>query len=329
MPKSVASSIPPPSEWDFRKFSESTVPLAIEYEYARSSNYRVQIEQWLQGDFWNAVLFDPFYLDTLRAAKLIRYSKHSIFAECVAHSRLNSDGLKHFERGIELSDKARLGWPSLRKTPATVREGMRRLHELIRPEGSSDHVFTRLRDSLPPIVRDYHLDQVALTLERFPEPFAVTLVEQDKAYFQRRLQKESSETAPLVDITTRPIDYCEVLASDPVLGHHEFIINWSCKPDEIRSAFASWLAERHPASRKGVRAKAARLKWLAAYRLSNSGLSFDEAQKILKAHQRNYPVVSDLDVLPVFQQRGEWDKAVRKVKADLNKNFINTIRSDF
>lgn len=146
-------------------------------------------------------------------------------------------------------------------------------------------------------------------------------------YVRRRIQSATQST-PVFEIEARRTDYLPLLGEVPRLGHHEFLIDWNFPPSEISKELKSWVTQRS-AEQRGTKAKQARLRWLAAYRLQQAGIKFSATTKLLECRRREAPMDSRLDVLPKYVQQADWNEAIEKAEKLLKGDFVQAIRSDY
>lgn len=107
-------------------------------------------------------------------------------------------------------------------------------------------------------------------------------------------------------------------------GYH-LKIKWGeeCTVQKIIQDFTVWVtkeAEIHGGV-KGPGRASEPLKWLAAYRLSQAGFTFCEAQAKLLAHSKKikYAWNEKRSILPIYAEKSGWSDAVLKAKKHLTK----------
>lgn len=108
-------------------------------------------------------------------------------------------------------------------------------------------------------------------------------------------------------------------------GHyrsHALEIDWSLSQTMLEEAVKEWLKTNRPSdvdpgpTRRGRREHAPfeKLKWLAAYRLANSGLSRKRAFELRDAHKAETTLIDVHEVLPRFASEGAWSTAIVKAR---------------
>jgi hypothetical protein len=103
------------------------------------------------------------------------------------------------------------------------------------------------------------------------------------------------------------------------VGGHSLKINWGDSPnvEKIIADFAEWVrgeARHHPRPRgKSAQSPVDPLKWLAAYRLSRAGYTFEAAQEFLRPHNDGGRLV------PIYSDKSGWSDAIRRAKARIQR----------
>ena len=104
-----------------------------------------------------------------------------------------------------------------------------------------------------------------------------------------------------------------------VFGWYFAQVNWGQSDKQIIAYFKRWLRGTRPKGVKPVVVKGKKdqpddhhlLKWLAAYRLAETGRNFTSAQQHIKNHVG--PKLNNLlVVLPIFTYASGWHAAVKK-----------------
>ncbi len=325
----LACGLPlPPEEWDFRTLPDKYVLLASEYEYALSSEYRRDIEEWHRQNLRSALTDHPNLppLKHLREAGLVAFSKTSPFGRWVA---FHQSGKHAPGRLAALGAGVISAMPNLKWIQLTVSGAIARAFDRLPDPESRAVVLRYLEAILPDRIKKKRLARVAVLFDRFPDPFMEILRSAGDGYLDARTAFPLPVKQPILDITKHPVSYYDLLGVVPSLRHHEFLVDWSAPGETLGKAFASWVKKHHPDSRRGRRARALRLQWLAAYRLRQSDWEYAELKTALDRYFSSRRMASQEVELPRFDNQREWSEAVGKAKKLLAGDFITAIRADF
>jgi len=289
-----------PEEWDFRTVKEWELPTVLQYEYARScARLRRAIEKWHQRPFELEYLTQNDWDESAaRLCSILGKGKPLTNAQAI---------------GIAFDD-------ARREDPDRI---------------ALTFFFLSLSVTLPAAVTKMKGDNIAMRFEEFPEPWLATKKRRGDEHLRQRsilLQKRDRG----IWSPGRPADDIEIRSLNPSLKREELLIDWSKSKEQLACDFKLWLTENHPGvpegtrRRTGSRATWERLKWLAAFRLVQSGLKFAVAKKFVDDYLKQNPNKGDVpNVTPNYKFETAWNDVVKRVKADLGGDFMSAILEDF
>jgi hypothetical protein len=320
-------TILPPEEWDFRKLPEDTdLQTLIEYEYVRSSHLRQVIVDWHQQDFRETQYTNIFGSPRIqREAGFLKFDDDSPLGRiCKYHDDPNSLSV---EEALELDAAAMKQMKRLSRPHLSISEAIGRLFERIKNLRALEFALLQLGEELPPEIKEFHAERIALRFERFPEPW-VRIQKHDPKYLQCRCASAPFETPAMWEVRSTAETF--ITGEDPFLRSDSFIIDASRSQPDILKSFTSWLNEWHAGGHAGRRIAVGWLQKLSAYRLARVwNLTFEEARKAIECLKNKEPGAT-LDALPTTpQSQRNWLRAVRWAKEELRGDFVSHIRWDF
>lgn len=281
-------AVPPePCEWDFRPIEDWELPFATIYEYARSIK---QVSNHLKAWFSSP-----------------------------CQTRVPHPHIK-----IDADQVARAGWKMDRILPDTMGEAIEYIFDEAPDDVSRLTALNLIVWNIPQVLGGPGVQDIALRFPLFPETWMQTRARRERDYLKKRCFRypKAKQRRSLRELWD-PLEwdpgnpFCDAYAVPPLSGHlgvHEFLIDWSARRTEILADFTSWLGRHHPGESRRNPYIREPLKWLAAYRLKEAGLSHARAKEVVRARQRAVPVPPNGPDLPTYGNEKKWLEAARKAE---------------
>jgi len=314
---------PPPlpfEEWDFRELPKDTdLRILTEYEYLRSSNLKQIVVNWHKSDFGRTRFAHELSTACIqRDAGFVEFSDDSPLGR---YCRNDGDY-------DELYLPALSQWQQIGAPLVTMGQAISALFECVSDQTILFNELGRLALEVPDEVKEHHAERIAVTFDRFPDPW-VRLHTENPAYLQARCWFLAFPEQELAVWELPPnVDPENVSLLERLYKKHCIMINWSARKEQILAELTTWINGIHPAARGGSRVGTGWLQKLSAYRLAESGLEALEAIELIKDRKKALPG-RELVPLPEPETEENWSRAVNWVKKEMKGDFIARIREDF
>ena len=250
-------------EWDFRNLLKDTdLQTLIEYEYLRSSDLRQVIVDWHRQDFRETQYTNIFgSVKTQREAGFLEFEDDSPLGRLCQYYD-DSESLT-FEEAENLETEARAQKQRLPRPRLSISEAIGRLFERIKNRHALEFALLQLGNELPPKIKEFNADKIALRFDRFPEPW-VKIQKHDPEYLSSRCASAPHESPAMWKIW----DPAEArnIGENPFFRKDCFIIDASRSQSDIVKDFTSWLNEWHAGGHPGRRIAVGWLQKFSAYR---------------------------------------------------------------
>ncbi len=175
---------------------------------------------------------------------------------------------------------------------------------------------------------------IATTFGNLDHPWEQLRAMHGNHYFKGRLFTFSPRAAIMDDLGPQHTWQHIVMEQSGVRAEH-LLVDWSLPSKQLVEAFRCWVQDRHPGIPPEVRRPRGRkprweyLKWLAAYRLHQSGYNHKEAQALVKSHTKTTNLNHAHDVLPVYRDAAAWGRAVARARTELEGDFTGSVKTNF
>ncbi len=282
-------------EWDFREVRQEELVTACIYEYTRSAPIRATFEEWHSQPVDLAGLADAdFDNETAPLRAKITASK-----------------------AITVSDVIEtIGKAAPEETDAA---NLLKMH---------------LRLMMPFDLAGADKEPIAIKFPSFEKPWAQLRREFGDGYLKSRLLPGPVGNAAVFEYLGPAEGRDQILEASPSVTAVEFFVDWNYSLDELTEQFRRWAASEIAQSTRTDRRKSGRrdpvdcLRWLAAYRLTEAGYSYEDASNAVHALQdATRDEQTYTWALPEYGNKSSWSKAVRKARERLAGDFDTYIRN--
>jgi hypothetical protein len=291
-------------DWDFRSIEDWELLTAIVYEYTRSCGRLLEIIQK-----WHS---EPFAVDSLEEYEW-------------------DEPTWRIYNVLKRQEK-----------PLTNANAIQIAHDILDPNIARASDLTlfqmEMRRTLKPRLANIKVskaDRIATRFEDLSAPWTILREQYGESYLRKRCLSFQARSRSVYNAWPSSVQN-ELMASTPSLRKMDILIDWRQTKEDLITDFIEWLDENRPEMprehrrKPGPKARWAWLKWLAAFRISQSKLKFAEAKEYVKVHAAPQPLNASIgDVLPNYQHQAAWDNAVRKAQAALSGDFAKAILADF